>query len=380
MRPTFHFNRELGSEGATATRTGEHAWHIHLAVSPYHDGPPRWVNRCQFHLETGGGFHAPIEVTVGRPEEVPYWFNEYALSLSSDGGVSWSPLHWESSERGRTSDCFTIPPSDADELIIGNQVPMSGHRVAQLNAEFARHPDVTRTVIGQSREGRPIERLTIATPGGRPLEKRSVHYVANHHPGEGNACWRNVGWVRWLLSAEASPVREHSVFHILLMASPDSPAHGWSRCNGEGWDMNRCFRPEGADAQEQGTEPYVIQKDFEALMDSESPVTACWLCHTWGGRVAPFLLPGPELAALGGIEAYQHALSEVDEARQFEPIGHYTAEKAAAMPTNWNTGPFLRWGITCGLVEGSGGIIHQSENIKSGATLGRAMAKLYRLS
>jgi hypothetical protein len=143
--------------------------------------------------------------------------------------------------------------------------------------------------------------------------------------------------------------------------------------------MNRCFRPEGADARTQGTEPYVIQTDFEALMASEAPVTACWLCHTWGGRVAPFLLPGPEVAALGGIEAYQQALKAVDTGAQFEPVGHYSAEKATAMPTNWNTGPFLRWGITCGLVEGSGGLIHQSENLQSGQTLGRAVAHFYKL-
>jgi hypothetical protein len=221
MPPRFHFDRELGSEGATATRISEHAWHIHLAASPYHDGPPRWVNRCQFHLETGGGLHAPIEVTVERPEDTRYWFNEYALSLSDDGGETWSPLRWESGERGRTQDRFILPPSDADVLIIGNQVPMSGQRVATLNAAWARHPDVTRTVIGQSREGRPIERLTIAASGGRPLKERCVHYVANHHPGEGNACWRIVGWVRWLLSEEARRVRQNAVFHILLMASPD---------------------------------------------------------------------------------------------------------------------------------------------------------------
>lgn len=163
----FCFNGELGSENAGISQLGDDSFRIRLAVSPHIEEAPCWVNRCQFTIKQNALGRSPhFEVT--RPVDTPYWFNEYALSFSEDNGSSWCPIFWESGKRGEITHHFRLPSLNSDRVLVGNQVPMSGDRVALLNAEFARHSDVKLETLGRSREGRPIQRLVISAPRPGP--------------------------------------------------------------------------------------------------------------------------------------------------------------------------------------------------------------------
>ena len=101
--------------------------------------------------------------------------------------------------------------------------------------------------------------------------------------------------IEWLFSDAAAEARRRTICHFTLMMSPDSARHGWYRTNAEGFDMNRTYRVEGADRNQQAHEAYVFQSDFEALMRSDAPVTTTWSMHTWAGRMEPMVMcPGPE--------------------------------------------------------------------------------------
>src|SRR5690625_5288203 len=129
---------------------------------------------------------------------------------------------------------------------------------------WSEHPDVTLHTIGESINGRSLYRLEITgSDSPLPESERWVHYFANQHPGEHNSQWRMAGMVDWILSDEGARFREQNIAHFVFYMSPDAPSRGWYRTNQEGVDMNRSYRAEGADKDEQTHEAYFWQQDLE---------------------------------------------------------------------------------------------------------------------
>ncbi len=370
----FSFDGPLGSQGATIAAVGRNHFSVRLGAAPNQPGWPNKLNVRILRHARGN----PLRLDVAFPQGKDYAFNEYHQSFSYDG-VHWHPMAWT---RGYLAsplaDTLTFPPFTSDQVWIGTQTPLSWDVDALgLIARWRAHPDVTVHTVGKTLGGRDMVRLEItgaASP--HPRARRWVHYFANQHPGEHNSQWRLAGLVDWLLSDAAADVRQRQIVHVVLMMSPDAPAHGWYRVNQQGVDMNRSYSPKGANEATQAHEAYLWQRDLERLMASEAPVTTIWAIHTWSGIVEPQVLPGPDLqASIGDWTALRAALARADrlgliEALTLAPVGQYGN-------TTWTDGPHAQFGITAVLCEGGAVLQTRQLNEASGAAIIQALGAFY---
>lgn len=371
----FTFDGPLGSEGTTIEKIGPNHFRVTLGHAPNH---PTWPNKLNFQItDNAKGNDLLLEVEFNGGQA--YTFNEYFQSWSYDG-EHWKPIKWE---RGfdvtPQRDVLVFPTFTQDQVYVGTQVPMSYETAVEHIEEWQQSEYVEVDTVGQSLEGRSMYRLEITdTESPHSRGERWVHYLANQHPGEHNSEWRLVGMVDWMLSDEAASYRERNITHVVMMMSPDAPSNGWYRTNQEGVDMNRSYRPEGADKEEQAHEAYLWQRDFEEIMDSEAPVTTAWAIHTWQGRVEPIIRTGPEFGStLGPWTDFRDAMDEADTQDLIETLAQREGPPGYGA-ISWSAGPHEQYGITGVLCEGGGNFYTKQENIDSGKYLMRSIDAFYQ--
>ncbi len=372
----FVFDGPLGSAGARIEKLGPDHFRVRLGHAPKHR---TWANKLQFEVPRGAkGHRLVLDVTFDPPGgKAHYLFDEYFHCWSYDGRT-WHPVRWrdEGKKENGLRNRLEFPRFTEDRVVVGHQVPMSAEDVGRFVNAWRAGPLVEVTVLGRSLGGRDLYRVTITDPASpHPPPRRWVHYFANQHPGEHNSQWRMVGMVRWLLSDAAEDARKRSICHFILMMGPDAPSKGWYRVNAQGVDMNRSYRVEGADQDEQAHEAYLCQKDLEGLMASEAPPVDVWSMHTWPGKVDPILYPGPEVGtAVGPWTDLRDILARRDEAGLFDRL---RARKTLENLTYWTGGPHRQFGVTAVLCEGAGALHTKEENLASGETLMAAIAEYY---
>ncbi len=360
----FQLDGPLGSNHSVITKVGTNHFKMTLGDQPGISHQAAFV----YFVITGGakGNTLRLDVDPGTGRNASW--REYFHSWSYDG-KNWHPIQW----KGRS---FILPEFQEDVVYFGNQVPMSYENLVELIRQYEKSPFVKVEIVGKSFEGRKLYRLEVTDPKSpHPRKDRWVHYFANQHGGEGNAQWRIAGMLDWALSDEARDFRRRSICHFVIMMSPDSPSHGWMRANAEGQDMNRSYLSTGADRNEQTTEPFLWQKDFESIMASESPITDVWSCHTWGGMVDILHNEGPEIGKqVGPLTQFGEILDDLDTDNLVNPL----CGKEGGVRTKWSTGPHDQFGVTAFLCEGSGGIYTKRENLQSGAVIIRALDRYYK--
>ena len=183
--------------------------------------------------------------------------------------------------------------------------------------------------------------------------------------------------IDWLLSDEGADFRRRSICHFLPIMSPDGPSNGWYRVNAQGVDMNRSYFSSGSDKERQAHEAYIVQRDLEALMASDAPVTSLWSMHTWGGPVEPILVPGPEVgSAVGPWEELKELLLKADPKQLVEPLK--TRPTPTGSKNTWNEGPHVQFGISNVLCEGAGGWTSKEDCLQSGVVLMKGLSEYYR--
>ena len=368
----FRFDGALGSEGAAIEQVAVNHFRVTLGAAPEHAD---WANKLQFQIvrhACGNGLRIDVAFEGGTA----YPFDEYFCSWSYDG-ADWRPIHWEKDPKQRGDyNTLVFPEFSEDTVYCGHQVPMSYEDLDALIARWQASPFVRVHILGRSLGGRNVYRLEITDPESPyPPGSRWVHYFANQHPGEHNALWRMVGMIDWLLSDAGADCRRRSICHFIPMTSPDAPSHGWYRVNAQGVDMNRSYCVEGADASQQAHEAFLVQKDLEALMRSESPVTDVWSMHTWPGPVEPILIPGPEIGSSAGPwTAFQDIMQRNATEDLIEPL---RVDEKVDHPTYWSDGPHLQFGVTAVLCEGGGALYTKEENTASGAALMKSISDYY---
>ncbi|NQT50435.1 acetylxylan esterase [bacterium] len=369
----FSFDGPLGSQGTRIERTGRNRFKVTLGHAPKH---PEWCNKLQFYIKQHAKGNA-LRLDVVFPGGGAMSLNEYFHSWSYDR-KTWHPVHWQKGRSvSKTADSLVFPVFEQDAVWLGHQVPMAYEDVVARVARWRKSPHVTVHVLGKSLGGRDIHRIEITdAKSPHPRGARWVHHFANQHPGEHNSQWRMVGMIDWLLSAQGADCRRRTLCHFVLMMSPDAPSHGWYRVNAQGVDMNRSYRAKGASPTAQAHEAYIVQKDLEALMASQAPVTSVWSMHTWGGNVDPLVTSGPEMGtALGPWTDLRDAVEKHDPRDLVRPM---RLRKNLGHTTHWTDGPNRQFGITAVLCEGAGAIDTQEANIESGRVLMRGIADYYR--
>ena len=371
----FKFDGPLGSAGAEIEKLGKNHFKVTLGHAPEHSD---WPNKLNFQItDNARGNDLLLEVAFNGGDA--YTFNEYFQSWSYDG-KHWQPIQWERGyEQTPQRDVLDFPTFTEDQVYVGTQVPFSYKDLERFISTWRESPYVQVTSVGTSARGRKLYRIEItASDSPHPRSERWVHYLANQHPGEHNSQWRMIGMIEQLLSEEAADLRKRSIFHFVLMMSPDAPSQGWYRVNQAGVDMNRSYRPEGADKEEQTREPYLWQKDLEALMASEAPPTTVWAMHTWQGRVEPLLRVGPEMGAeLAPWEQFKSTMKVHDEQNLIEPLDRRTGAPSYGS-ISWAAGPHAQFGVSAVLCEGGGNLYTKQENKDTGVALLESIAAFYK--
>ncbi len=407
----FFFCGHLGSQGAKIEQAGRNHFRIELGHAPGH---PEWCNLLQFEILRNARGH-DLRLDVAFDGDPKFRFNHDASTWSYDGR-NWMPVAWKYGNEpgGEKADTVQFPVFTEDRVCCGAQVPMSYEDVVGFMEHYGRSPQAKVHVIGQSLGGRNIYRLEITdrTEGGAnqeirksgrelpvpefqssrfsahppttdhrppptPLSRRRGFHVNQQHSGEHHGQWRMIGMIEWLLSDAGADFRRRSVWHFVLEMNPDAPSHGWYRVNNQGVDLNRGYLVTGAAPARQPHESYVLQKDFEALMASETPITAYWSMHTFPGDAAPFMYPGSDVGTrVGPATDVSNLLDRLDTRNLVNPLvvsTHHSKETIC-----WHDGPHAQFGITGYLCEGSDFWTDKDLSIEVGRIFIQAMDGYYR--
>lgn len=195
------------------------------------------------------------------------WFVEQPV-VSEDGGRTWHRIpeafytgfFYRFRYTPRTDEAWiaTLPPYQFSRWL---------ERAAELEA--ADQTGLRLDVLGSSRDGRPLHRLTIGEPDDdtRP----SIWIVARQHADEMPGSWMAEGFLDWLLAdgPAARSLRERLTVHLVPFMNPDGAVRGYQRLNTAGLDLNRVW-----DAPDPATAPTVAATRQAMRADDEdgSPV------------------------------------------------------------------------------------------------------------
>jgi len=386
----FKFDGPLGCAGATIEQLGTNHFKISLGANApevWEQPVPMgvWPNLLAFEIvrnARGNTLRIDTEHLTGGGGAT-----EYAQSCSHDA-ENWTPIQWS----GTT---LNFPEFTEDTVFVGPQAPMSFEYIEKRMREWEKLPYFKTVNLGKSLMGRNLYRFEITNDQSPfPRKDRWVHYGANQHAGEGYAKWRMLGMMEWLLSEEGADARDRIISHFILMMAPDGPSQGWMRINAQGVDANRSYYPEGNGIDDhqnhfpemfipqphnnQPHEAYIFQKDFEAMMASDSPVTCILSHHTWGGVVDPILIEdgGPEIGtSVGTWDDFKVIVDKYDVDNLVNTP--WTRRVGRNKHELWTEGPYLQFGITAILVEGSKDLLTVGQNLKSGGVLMKSLAEFY---
>ncbi len=368
----FRFDGEYGSEGATIERLGKNHFRIGLQKVPQAQS---WTNMVQFIITKNASGNALRIDIDGHTNETGL---RKFVSWSHDQ-EQWSPVLRETSERnGVKTTSLNFPEFKEDVVYVGGEVPLSYEHCVRLLKKYEKHPHATLVSIGKSLRGRDLYRLTITDPDSPvPEHKRWAHHFVNLHCYEYNAQWRMIGMIDWLLKDEAADSRQRHVWHFVVQMNVDGAAAGFGRVNSQGRDLNRSYAYKGSNSETQAFEAFLVQRDLEDLVSTDTSITTTCEMHTWDGpRLDPMIRPGKDMVARNvdwtGIPA---AIKKFDTKNQFNPM--YKLSEKELSPTHWCSGTFMQFGVTAVCFEGGGDIYQLSETLNTGKVIVQAYSDFY---
>jgi len=97
------------------------------------------------------------------------------------------------------------------------------------------------STLTRSLGGLQIPLLTITNEAINVSNKRTVIICGRIHPGETNSSWVLHGMIDYLISKDASHLRDCLIFKIVPMINPDGVVAGNYRTSFIGKDLNRLY-------------------------------------------------------------------------------------------------------------------------------------------
>ncbi|VVT00412.1 conserved exported hypothetical protein [Erythrobacter sp. EC-HK427] len=219
-------------EGASQSRCsadGERAFTI--VVSPEHAPPinpsPWYAFR---YVAAPGGPDSPDDGV--------------SITLRYEGAEHRYPPEWRAGSELRMPEVSLSPDGlEASFVVTAGSATVSAQelfgvdRHAALLARLAAREGNTRLTLGYSREGRPIEALTMGSPNAPHL----VILLGRAHPPEVSGAVAMEGFLLQLADAMADGRLDGARFQILAvpLLNPDGVVRGHWRANTGGIDLNR---------------------------------------------------------------------------------------------------------------------------------------------
>jgi hypothetical protein len=246
-----------------AGATNKAAGHFHFSIS----NPKKQPVRIRIKLATNiwnGILGSPFEA------DLPSYYSE--------DGKKWQVFVWNQEENGDLVAEFGELPF----FYLARLEPYTTNNFKQLYDEIKAHPTVSLSTIGSTIEQRPLEMLHIGTGAQRVLLR------ARAHPWEPGGNWVIEGLIReFITQYEINPTKLANIaFDIIPFANKDGVAHGMTRFNLKGADLNRGFsRPR--------TELAVIAPENIALLN--------WLDQQQAAGTLPILALDFHNDCIGGL-------------------------------------------------------------------------------
>ena len=189
-----------------------------------------------FHFRVSGAAGTPCRFVIENAAGAAYpkGWDGYQACLSSDREI-WRRV--ETRYEGGKLIIEATPQADA--VWIAYFAPYTLARHDALVAACQHSPRVRLDVIGETLDGRDMDRLIIGEPGSN---KTVIWVIARQHPGETMAEWAAEGFLERLLD-EADPVSrallDRAVIHVVPNMNPDGAFRGHLRTNAKGINLNR---------------------------------------------------------------------------------------------------------------------------------------------
>ncbi len=189
-----------------------------------------------FHFRVAGGKAQPCVFKIGNASKASYpdaWAGYSAVCTVDRTHYFRVPTTYE-------DGVLVIRHTPPEDLAWYSYfAPYALERHDALLARVQTSPFARVDCLGQTADGRDLDRVTVGTPAeGKPV----LWIIARQHPGESMAEWWMEGFLNRLLDPEdalGSDLREAAVWHVVPNMNPDGSTRGHLRCNATGANLNR---------------------------------------------------------------------------------------------------------------------------------------------
>ncbi len=210
---------------------------VHLIYDHERSSPNRAAGHFHFRLIARPGSQLALEfrnlenVWNGRKGSIA---RELKTAVVSRDGKTWKTVILERLPGDRVRLAVTMP---GPELYVARVEPYRLSDLDQWLATIRNHPLVEITPIGKTVEGRALQIVRV----GRSEAPHRVFLRARAHPWEAGGNWIVQGLVDRLLTGDdqARKCLDRYCVYVLPMANKDGVAHGRTRFNLRGKDLNR---------------------------------------------------------------------------------------------------------------------------------------------
>ncbi len=265
---------------------------VHLLYDHERSSPNRAAGHFHFMLQGKPGAKLTLVIT-----ELDNVWNGVRGSVSrelktvrlSENGRDWRAIPVDNS--AGDSVRFTVELT-GPRLYVARLEPYRLSDLDRFLAEIRPNPLVQVTPIGRTVQGRELEIVRV----GREQAPYRVFIRARSHPWEPGGNWVVEGLVRRLLRGDAGArqLLERTCYYILPLANKDGVAHGRTRFNFQGKDLNRNW-DKSADAQ-LVPENAALEQWLEGMIAAgRKPHFAMELHNDGGGRLHLSRPPVPDL-------------------------------------------------------------------------------------
>ncbi|MCX7047869.1 MAG: M14 family zinc carboxypeptidase [Candidatus Sumerlaeota bacterium] len=210
---------------------------VYLIYDLERSSPNRAAGHFHFQIQGKPGAKFTLEfknmdnVWNGRPGSVG---REMKMAVISEDGRNWKPVATENLPQNRVRLTIEMP---GPKLYVARLEPYRLSDLDRLLAAIRPNPLVQITPIGKTVEGRELEIIRI----GDPNATYRVFIRARAHPWESGGNWIAEGLIGRLLKGDgdAKKFLQRYCVYIMPMANKDGVAHGLTRFNLQGKDLNR---------------------------------------------------------------------------------------------------------------------------------------------
>lgn len=195
--------------------------------------------RQWFYFRVSGARGVPLTLRLvnARDATYPEGWTDYQARASSDG------VHWVQVTTRYAEGVLEIRHTPlTDSTLFAYFEPYSGERGREWLGRIQSHPDVALERLATTVDGRDLDLVRVAGPGGPVAERPPIWIIARQHPGETMAQWFVEGLVDRLLDdsdAVARQLRQKAEFLVVPNMNPDGSARGNLRTNAAGANLNR---------------------------------------------------------------------------------------------------------------------------------------------